>query len=227
MAGRGGACERDRRLILLVRHPAVAAAGRCYGRLDLALADPASAGELAERILARSSSLYRGRDRFGVRVEKPETRCLVPEAHAPRPPPVDNGRGSSLTREVWSSPAQRCRDVAQLLGRYSEDERLQELDFGTWEGVPWDDVPRDSLDAWARDPLTFAPPDGENGRQLVERVGAFAAECLRDGDVVITHGGPLRVLLAVLAGRAVRLLDPPPGVGSLTAVDDVRPTPEA
>ena len=195
-------------MILLVRHPAVSALGRCYGRLDLALADPASAGALAARILEVSGPF------------------VAPDEPSPGPLPVKDGRGRRPKGVVWTSPARRCRDVARLLGPYREDERLQELDFGTWEGIAWNDVPRDSLDAWARDPLTFASPGGESGRQLVKRVGAFAAECLRDGDVVITHGGPLRVLLAVLAGRAVRLLEPPPGVGSLIAVDDVRPTPE-
>ena len=68
-------------------------------------------------------------------------------------------------------------------------------------------------------------PGGESGRQLVERVEAFAAACLRDGDAVVTHGGPLRVLLAILAGRAVRLLDPPPAVGSVTVAEDARLTP--
>ncbi len=156
-------------MIALVRHPAVDAGGRCYGRLDLPVADLAAAQALAARV-----AVLRG--------------------------------------TVWTSPAARCRVVAG--GRV--DARLAELDFGAWEGVPWDDVPRAALDAWAADPWGFAPPGGESGAALVARVTAFA-RALPPGDhVVVTHGGPLKVLTAVLAGQAVDLLAAPPAAGSIT-----------
>ncbi len=120
---------------------------------------------------------------------------------------------------LWASPARRCRDVAEALGDPVIDPRLQELDFGDWEELPWDEVPRAALDEWAADPLGFAPPGGESGAALVARVSAFAAD-LPDGDhVVITHGGPLRVLGAVLRGRPVDLLTPAPACGSVTVIE--------
>ncbi len=119
---------------------------------------------------------------------------------------------------LWTSPARRCRLVAEALGHPIVDHRLQELDFGAWEGVPWAEIPRASLDAWAADPWSFAPPSGESGRALVERVSAFAAVCAKGKHVVITHGGPLKVLVPVLQEKTVDLLAAPPPPSSITVV---------
>ncbi len=120
---------------------------------------------------------------------------------------------------VWSSPAARCAALARAItDRPSFDERLLELDFGAWEGAPWAGVPRAALDAWAADPLGFAPPGGESGAALVARVTDFHAR-LREigGDcVVVSHGGPLRVLESLLRGEPVDLLRPAPPIGSIT-----------
>ncbi len=160
-------------MITLVRHPAVAAGGRCYGRTDLPLAVEGDAARLAARLA-----------------------------------PVGG--------TVWTSPARRCRGVAAALGAHRVDPRLQELDFGAWEGLRWDDVPRAALDAWAADPWGFAPPGGESGAALVARVRAFR-RALPPGDhVVISHGGPLKVLLALEGGGPVDLLAPAPALASVT-----------
>jgi alpha-ribazole phosphatase len=58
---------------------------------------------------------------------------------------------------VVSSPAQRCHRLAIALGqRDGCDVRvlseLQELDFGTWEGMNWTEIPRPLSDEWAADP---------------------------------------------------------------------------
>ena len=162
-------------MIALVRHPAVSAGGRCYGRTDLPIADGAVA---------------------------PLAALLTP-----------------LGGVVWTSPAQRCRRVAAALGEHRVDDRLQELDFGAWEGTPWDRVPRGALDAWAADPWSFAPPGGESGAALVGRVAAFH-RALPPGDhVVISHGGPLKVLIALVLGRQPDLLAPVPPPGFVTLLD--------
>jgi alpha-ribazole phosphatase len=119
---------------------------------------------------------------------------------------------------VWTSPAQRCRVIAEALGPCVIDPRLQELDFGDWEGLGWDAVPRTALDQWAADPMGFTPPGGESGAALVARVSAFAGELPAGDHVVVTHGGPLKVLVAVLAGQTVDLLAPPPALGSVTVM---------
>ena len=119
---------------------------------------------------------------------------------------------------VWTSPSQRCRRIAGAAAIV--DDRLHELDFGAWEGTAWDSVPRAALDRWARAPLEFAPPGGESGAALLARVGDFHdALRRRDEDcVVVSHGGPLKVLSALLRGTAPDLLAPAPPLGSVTSI---------
>lgn len=112
---------------------------------------------------------------------------------------------------LWSSPLRRCRDLAQALaaaagGTAGEgaplrlDPRLAEIDFGAWEGRPWDAIPRDQIDAWAADVGGYAPPGGESPRQLQARVLEFF-NTLPDRDtVVVTHAGVIRSLLAADQG---------------------------
>ncbi len=119
---------------------------------------------------------------------------------------------------IWSSPARRCRVVAEAIGAPVRlDPRLLELDFGAWEGVAWDDVPRAALDAWAADPLGFAAPGGETGAALLARVESVHRALLAAGEdcAVVSHGGPLKLLAALLRGEAPDLLAPAPPLGSV------------
>ncbi len=124
--------------------------------------------------------------------------------------------------EIWSSPSRRCASVAVAVAEYlgvdiRYDDRLRELDFGAWEGMAWSDVPRAALDVWAADPLGFAPPSGESGAQLVCRVQEFYREICAPcfAHIVISHGGPLRILSAMAQGAKVRLLAPSPPLASV------------
>jgi alpha-ribazole phosphatase len=126
---------------------------------------------------------------------------------------------------IWTSPARRCRTLADGLAQalsatQTVDARLQELDFGAWEGKAWDTIPLAELDRWAASPLTFAPPGGESGAALVLRVRNFCADLTRDQQncVVVSHGGPLKVLIALLGGKDVDLLTATPSMGAVTIV---------
>jgi alpha-ribazole phosphatase len=163
-------------MIALVRHPPLAiTAGVCYGRRDLAIADPADVARIVAQLRA-----VRGM--------------------------------------VWTSPLQRCRIVADAIGPNRVDARLIEMDFGAWDGMAWDDIPRDALDAWGDDPLGFAPPGGETGASLVARVAAFRATLPAGDHVIVSHGGPLKVLAAMLRDKAVDLMAPSPALGSVTLI---------
>lgn len=123
--------------------------------------------------------------------------------------------------KVVTSPARRCLLLAQAITPTPIiDPRLQELDFGAWEGVSWDAVPRAALDAWAADPLAFAPPGGETGAALIERVQRAVTALLDAGEncIVVTHGGPLRLLPALLRGQPPDLLAPAPPIGAMLHV---------
>jgi alpha-ribazole phosphatase len=125
-------------------------------------------------------------------------------------------------RVVWTSPAVRCLHVAEAIAaalgvKSRTDRRLLELDFGHWEGRAWSTISGDDLDRWAADPLGFAPPGGESGAALVARMRDFCA-LLREDCVVVSHGGPLKVLEALLCDRPVDLLAAAPPIGSVTVV---------
>ena len=102
---------------------------------------------------------------------------------------------------VWSSPLRRCRDLAERLHPAPVfDARLREMDFGAWEGRPWDAIPRAELDAWAADVAGYAPPGGESAQAVQQRILSFVAALTADEAVVVTHAGVIRTLLAAQRG---------------------------
>jgi alpha-ribazole phosphatase len=127
---------------------------------------------------------------------------------------------------VWSSPAIRCLIPARMAASAAQaqlrvDNRLQELNFGQWEGVHWADIDRSQLDRWAADPSAFAPPGGETGLSLIARVSDFlqtltaeAVDC-----AVISHGGPLKILLALARSATPDLLMAPPPFGAVIMIN--------
>ncbi|MBE7210190.1 MAG: histidine phosphatase family protein [Gluconacetobacter diazotrophicus] len=125
---------------------------------------------------------------------------------------------------IHSSPATRCRRpaaaiAAELAIPLLIDDRLAELDFGEWEGRPWAEIPRNAVDEWAAAPLDFAPPGGEPVRAMIGRVSRCLPE-LRRGPptLLLSHGGPLRVLVRLLAGLPVDASHPAPAMGSVRIV---------
>lgn len=123
---------------------------------------------------------------------------------------------------IFTSPATRCRLVAQRIAtalglEMHVDGRLHELDFGRWEGMLWRDVPRSDLEAWARDVEGYTFPEGENGRALRARIGAFWGDVMRQGRscAVVTHGGPLRLMRALARGDVASLLAEAPPMGTV------------
>lgn len=109
---------------------------------------------------------------------------------------------------VATSPAGRARALADHIAASRglaahADSRLAELDFGRWEGLPWDAVPRAELDAWAADLLHARPHGGESVAMLQTRVAAALEEYRRRPGTVllVTHAGVVRAA-RVLAGEA-------------------------
>ncbi len=115
-------------------------------------------------------------------------------------------------RVIFTSPSPRCalpaqRLAAQLSCRLIEDARLQELDFGEWEGRRWQDIDRRDSDLWADDPLHRTPPGGESFLGLQVRVYSLLDELGRDEDatqasLLITHAGPVRAIWMRAAGMS-------------------------
>jgi alpha-ribazole phosphatase len=115
-----------------------------------------------------------------------------------------------VATHILTSPARRCRALAEAVAARDgidvvEDQRLWELDFGQWEGVRWDDIPRIDIDHWNSEIVERAAGGGESFRSLWGRVAALEQE-LRDSrtgtTVVVGHHGSLRCLHALLLGRS-------------------------
>jgi len=109
---------------------------------------------------------------------------------------------------IVASPSQRCRAPAAWLAErlglaLACDARLMELDFGAWEGRRWEDIDGPEARAWAADPLHRAPPGGETLLAMRARVLAALAdiEASPHRCLLVTHGGPIRVLLCHHQGR--------------------------
>lgn len=125
--------------------------------------------------------------------------------------------------QISTSPLQRCEHLAQaLIGLRPDltlqtDVRLQEMNFGAWEGRRWSDITRSDFDAWMADFAGHAVGGhGESVRTVMARV-ASAFDELRDGPptVWVTHAGIIRATQLLAGGiREVTRADqwPPDGV---------------
>lgn len=103
---------------------------------------------------------------------------------------------------VYSSPALRCTELAKALSpTFLTDYRLQELDFGEWEGQTWDTVDRQALQAWMDDYVNVCTPGGESMMQMYARVREFWTELGQSGYgkvAIVTHAGVIRLILSIV-----------------------------
>lgn len=113
-------------------------------------------------------------------------------------------RRHNLPRHIVTSPLRRCADVGRILAGWGWLHRLDaaliEVDFGTWEGRAWCDIPRAEIDRWCADLLNNRPGGGESVAQLLARIRAWhgGQACL-----VVGHGGWISAALWLTAQRPV------------------------
>ena len=112
----------------------------------------------------------------------------------------------------YCSPAQRAVETAQLLLNGAQTdvrirENLREIDFGTWEGVPWRTIYNhrgEEWRSWNRDPTGQPPHSGESLDEVAARAFREYLEIRKhhEGESVlmIGHGGSLNALLCRLLG---------------------------
>lgn len=163
----------------LLRHACpLVDSGVCYGRLDVA-ADAGDTQQAAENFVAAL------------------TAQAAKDFSAPLP----------SIAALRHSPLQRCEQLAHSLIALQPDfshntcvdARLQEMDFGAWEGLPWEAIARSAIDAWAADLAGHAPGDGECLATMLQRVQqalqhSWAVDSQQGArDVVwVTHAGVIR-----------------------------------
>lgn len=132
---------------------------------------------------------------------------------------------AATVESVYASPLMRCRQLAEYL--YPEQaveyrDELKEMNFGQWELKPWDEIPKQEMDAWMEDFVQVPVPGGESFSQLHQRCQLFWEE-IRSPErniALITHAGVIRSFLSLLHQTdlkdAFRLYNP--AYGSVTRV---------
>ena len=83
-------------------------------------------------------------------------------------------------RVVLTSSLTRAADVGRCLAgwgwQHRVDARLNEMDFGDWDGLPWDSIGAAAVGAWCEAFADHAPGGGESVSELLSRCGALLAE---------------------------------------------------
>ncbi|WP_318616966.1 histidine phosphatase family protein [Sporosarcina sp. YIM B06819] len=107
-------------------------------------------------------------------------RCLVP------------------AQVVVGSDLLRAKQTAALYYpevAYEADPNWRECHFGDFEGKTYADLEKDiDYRRWIDDPYSYAPRGGESLVALEQRV-LSALKQVPNGAVIVTHGGPIRLLL--------------------------------
>ena len=115
---------------------------------------------------------------------------------------------------IYSSDSKRALQTAAEIATHQgcqvrSDPRLREMDFGVWEGLTYSEIKErypEALARWEGDPFGTAPPRGESLAQLATRVESVLDDIRKLGEaetvLVVSHGGPLRVLLCLALGLA-------------------------
>lgn len=111
---------------------------------------------------------------------------------------------------IYASDLLRAQETAQVLSRgWGLTPRLRpqlrENHFGLWQGLTHDEIRQrypEELRQREKDPLGFAPPQGENLASLAARVDRARQEMVQEAGPVllVSHAGPLKVLLCLFLG---------------------------
>jgi alpha-ribazole phosphatase len=109
---------------------------------------------------------------------------------------------------VSYSPLQRCAQLAEALRQLrpdlpcSSDPRLQEINFGAWEGQAWRDIAPTELQSWTDGFAEYAVGgSGESTSQVMARVASAFDELRGQADTLwITHAGVIRAVELIARG---------------------------
>jgi broad specificity phosphatase PhoE len=117
--------------------------------------------------------------------------------------------------EVLSSPLPRAVQTAEAIATphdvdVARDPRLIDFDAGEWEGRSYEQIAAsDPYRALAADPLAGGVPGGEALLQVRDRMVASLDQALADNELgarvaIVSHSGPLRVVIAHYLGLDLR-----------------------
>ncbi|GAB6100512.1 alpha-ribazole phosphatase [Halanaerocella petrolearia] len=137
---------------------------------------------------------------------------------------------------IYASDLSRASKTAEIIAQdhnLSVEERsaLQEIDFGQWEGLTFNDLERDyqtEFEAWEQDPVNNGAPSGENLGEFETRLVTSLKKILthhsEERILLVAHGGVIRVLVATFLGMPLakcwRLTQANTAISQLNFYDD-------
>jgi len=134
------------------------------------------------------------------------------EAGARRAVPLQNMNDSGLLSAVYCSDLSRATKSAEIIAapyglKPVVMTELRERNFGTWEGMTFDEIKEkwpDAFSDWAENPMKFSPLEGESTIDARER----ATQAFNDiferhkgqNIAIVSHGGIIRIMLCEFLG---------------------------
>ncbi|MFL5756719.1 MAG: histidine phosphatase family protein, partial [Chloroflexota bacterium] len=122
---------------------------------------------------------------------------------------------------IVTSPLQRAVATARAIGAaigsdVTSDERWREIDFGDVEGLTWSELETtwpDLAACVASGAVDLDWPGGDTAADVRRRVDAALDELLETPQpvIVVTHGGPIRLVLVRLGEPGFDAVVPAPG----------------
>ncbi|MBR9787746.1 MAG: alpha-ribazole phosphatase [Vibrionaceae bacterium] len=107
---------------------------------------------------------------------------------------------------VITSSLSRCSDVAQIIAEQQmlpviENSELQEMNFGDFDGVPFDMLSDKwiKLESFWQSPSQHTLPNAESLNAFSQRVSSAWSQIINDINdnlLIVTHGGVIRMILA-------------------------------
>ncbi|MEW8955065.1 alpha-ribazole phosphatase [Clostridium sp.] len=104
---------------------------------------------------------------------------------------------------IFCSEKKRAKNTLEIIGHKEniiEDSRLNERDFGVFEGKTFNEINeafKDEYNNWMKDWKGYTPPSGESFKTFYSRVKMFIEE-MKDKDydnvLIATHGGVIRAI---------------------------------
>ena len=166
--------------IWLVRHAQpVIATGICYGNLDVA----------ADKIATENAALQLAQS-------------------------LKSSDPFSSPRLIMVSELQRAQQLAYALQAHlphlsiQVDARLNEMDFGKWEGVAWDAIPQLEYDHWIADFANYRFGGKESCEEMIQRVRAcyLESQARQNHELLwICHAGVIRALQFYLQNNSTHI----------------------
>ena len=104
--------------------------------------------------------------------------------------------------KIISSPLTRCKKLARaLFSDFSVEERIKELNFGDWENKNIKQIPKEQLENWKNNIMSFQIPNGESNNEFYQRVKKFCDEIIYiNQDIfIIAHAGSINCIISYLA----------------------------